>query len=129
MKKSVCKKLYLNLDGVLIGKNSPRDINNAISLGMNDSFINTYREEEHVALGKSDNDIMEEFVNSVYYDGIENLGLEHEHPDEIDDEYDDYDAEYNDDDLDYLTDAAHSNKMISKWSRLFSKMRRLWKGT
>jgi hypothetical protein len=76
MKKSVCKKLYLNLDGVLIGKNSPRDINNAISLGMNDSFINTYREEEHVALGKSDNDIMEEFVNSVYYDGIENVEME-----------------------------------------------------
>jgi len=55
--------------------------------------------------------------------------MENEHPDEIDDEYDDYDAEYNDNDLDYLTDAARSNKMISKWLRLFSKMRRLWKGT
>jgi hypothetical protein len=27
----VCKKLYLDLDGVLIGKNSPRVINNAIA--------------------------------------------------------------------------------------------------
>ena len=96
---------------------------------MNDSFINTYREEEHVALGKSYNDIMEEFVNSISYDGIENVEMENEHPDEIDDEYDDYDAEYNDDDPDYSTDAAYSNKIISKWSRLFSKVRRLWKAT
>jgi len=31
MKKLVFKKLYLDLDGVLIGKNSPSDINNAIA--------------------------------------------------------------------------------------------------
>ena len=31
MKKSECKKLYIDLDGVLIGKNSPSDINNAIA--------------------------------------------------------------------------------------------------
>jgi hypothetical protein len=31
MQISVLKKLYLDLDGVLIGKNSPHDINNAIA--------------------------------------------------------------------------------------------------
>ena len=104
------------------------DFDKAISLGMNDPFINTYREEEYAAIGKSDDDPIQELIDSVYYEGIENVEMENEHPDEIDDEYDDYDAEYNDDDLDYLTDAARSNKMISKWSLLISEMRKLLKG-
>ena len=39
MKKSVRKKLYLDLDGVLIGKDNSRDVNNAIAKHAED-FLN-----------------------------------------------------------------------------------------
>jgi hypothetical protein len=44
---------------------------------------------------------MEEFVNSVYYNNLDKVEMDDEHPDEKDDEYDG-DPEYNDDDLKYL---------------------------
>ncbi len=78
-------------------------------------------------LGKSKDDIMQEFIDSIIYEGIEDVEMEDEHPDELDDEYDDYDEKYNDNDLDYLTDSARSDKMSSKWSRLILEIRKLWK--
>jgi DNA topoisomerase IB/uncharacterized membrane protein (UPF0127 family) len=63
--------------------------------------------EEWVSMIKKseDNeDIMEEFVNSIYYTCLNDIDMDNDHSDEEDDEYDDYDEEYNDNDLDYLNE-------------------------
>jgi DNA topoisomerase-1 len=48
-----------------------------------------------------DSNPMEEFVNSIYYNNLDKVEMDDEHPDEKDDEYDG-DPEYSDDDLKYM---------------------------
>jgi hypothetical protein len=68
--------------------------------------------EEWIGMIKKsdDEDLMEEFVNSIYYTGLNDAEMDNGHPGEDDDEYDDYEEEYNDDDLNYLNENNLENQ-------------------
>ena len=48
---------------------------------------------------KSDDETMQDFINSIFYDNEDSIHIEDEHPDEIDDEYDDYDESETDEEI------------------------------